>query len=264
MFYFLGRSQSNITSFTDIELALTALQSNFNLNIFALVSPLLVIIFAVKRWPTIPVLVIGIVTGILTAVLVQDNISLAQLFNVLHGGFSVETSSDLVNRIVSRGGLQSKMGSISLIMIALALGGLIQTLGLIQSLLEVFTRWLANRGHLIAATAFSSIGVNVFTGEQYLSILLPGQTFLPFYEKAGLHPKNLSRTVEDAGTLINPLIPWGVSGAFFYTTLGVPVVEYAPYAFFLFLSPIFAIILGYLNIGIAPISPVKKQEKSIA
>ena len=251
LFYFLGRSQGNFASFADIEAAQVALQSNFNLSILTLISPLLVIVFAVKRWPTIPVLVIGIASGILTAVFVQEQITLTQVFHVLQGGFSIDTGSDLVNRIVSRGGLQSKMWSISLIMIALSLGGLIQGLGLIQSLLEALTKWLNKRGHLIAATVFSSIAVNLATGEQYLSILLPGQTFLPFYEKIGLHPKNLSRTVEDAGTLINPLIPWGVSGAFFYTTLGVPVLEYAPYTFFLFLSPIFAIIFGYLNIGIA-------------
>ncbi|MGF7186782.1 NhaC family Na+:H+ antiporter [Desulfitispora alkaliphila] len=254
IFYFIGKTQSSLTSFADIELAKNALATNFNLSVLSLISPLLVIILAVKRWPTIPVIMVGIVSGIITAVFLQNNVAPAELFNVLQGGFSIETESALVNGVVNRGGLQSKMWSISLIIIALALGGLIQGVGLIQTLLDGFKKWLTNRGHLITSTALSAIAVNLTTGEQYLSILLPGQTYQHFYEKANLHPKNLSRTVEDAGTLINPLIPWGVSGAFFYSTLGVSVVEYAPYAFFLFLSPIFAIIFGYLNIGIAPLN----------
>lgn len=260
LFYFLGRSNSSITTITDIDLAQSALASSFELSWLSLISPLIVVLLAVKRFPTIPVLVVGIVTGIITAVTLQGNLATAELLTVLQDGFSIETGSSVIDGIVNRGGLQSMMWSISLIMIALALGGLIQAIGLIDSLLHGVKNKLANRGHLIATTAGSSIAVNFLTGEQYLSILLPGQTFKSFYERINLHPKNLSRTIEDAGTLINPLIPWGVSGSFFYSTLGVPVVEFAPYAFFLLLSPLFTILFGYFNIGIAPLNREKNHQ----
>ncbi|MGO4887167.1 Na+/H+ antiporter NhaC [Anaerobacillus sp. MEB173] len=251
LFSFLGRKNGETVALTDIEQAKLALTTNFELSWLTLLSPLLVFIFAINRRPTIPVLVIGIVSGIITALMIQTNITMIDWLTVLQRGFSIETGNDVVDGIVNRGGLQSMMWSISLIMIALGLGGVIQAIGIIDAFIDGLKHRLNHRGHLIASTAGTSIGVNVLTGEQYLSILLPGQNFKPFYEKMNLHPKNLSRTVEDAGTLVNPLIPWGVSGAFFYSTLGVPVIDYAPYAFFLLLSPLFTILFGYLGIGIA-------------
>ena len=87
--------------------------------------------------------------------------------------------------------------------------------------------------------------MNLATGEQYLSILIPGQSFKKLYDKLGIDRKHLSRSLEDGGTLINPMIPWGVSGAFMSTALGVPVIEYLPFVFFLYLSPLFSILFGF-------------------
>jgi NhaC family Na+:H+ antiporter len=89
--------------------------------------------------------------------------------------------------------------------------------------------------------------VNLLTGEQYLSIFVPGQSFKGIYDKMKLERKYMSRTLEDAGTLVNPLIPWGVSGAFFAQTLGVPVMAFIPFAFFLYLSPFFSILFGFIS-----------------
>ncbi|WLR53263.1 Na+/H+ antiporter NhaC [Bacillus tianshenii] len=251
LFLVLREGGGSTVEWEKIAQAQAVLSQEFNITWVTLLSPLLVMVLAFRRFPTIPTLIVGIGSGVLIAHLTQSGVTIAGWVNVLQDGFKLESGNEIVDGIVNRGGLQSMMWSISLVFIALALGGLIQQLGMLGVLIEGLTSIIKRQGGVITATVVSSMGVNLLTGEQYLSILLPGQTFPPLYEKFSLHQKNLSRTLEDAGTLINPLIPWGVSGAFFATTLEVPVVDYLPYAFFLYFSPIFAILLGYLNIGIA-------------
>lgn len=257
-FFMMSKNLSTSVNPEDMQNAIKVLKSEFNLSIWTLIPPLIVLVLAVRRVPVLLTLFAGLLAGIVVAVLTQSVYSATSILSTMQNGFVSETSSDLVNGIINRGGLQSMMWSVSLIVLALALGGVLQVMGIIQSLMSGLTKLLSRRGHLISATAGSSIGVNLLTGEQYLSILLPGQTFEPFYDKAGVDRKYLSRTLEDAGTLVNPLIPWGVSGAFFAETLGVSVLSYLPFAIFLWLSPIFTIILGYWNdFKMRKASPIK-------
>ncbi|MDP4550256.1 Na+/H+ antiporter NhaC [Alkalihalobacillus macyae] len=246
-FFMMSKNLSTSVNPEDMKNAINVLKSEFNLSIWTLIPPVIVLILAVRRVPVLLTLFAGLLAGIVVAILTQSVYSATSVLSTMQNGFVSETSSDLVNGIINRGGLQSMMWSVSLIVLALALGGVLQVMGIIQSLMSGLTKLLSSRGHLISATAGSSIGVNLLTGEQYLSILLPGQTFEPFYDKADVDRKYLSRTLEDAGTLVNPLIPWGVSGAFFAETLGVAVLSYLPFALFLWLSPIFTIVLGYWN-----------------
>ena len=246
-FFIMSKNLSASVNPEDIQKAITVLKDEFTLSFWTLLPPLVVLVLAVRRVPVLLTLFAGLLAGIVVAVFTQGVTSATDILSTMQNGFVSDTSSDLVNGIVNRGGLQSMMWSVSLIILALALGGVLQGMGIIQSLMSGLTKLLKRRGHLVAATAGSSIGVNLLTGEQYLSILLPGQTFEPFYDQAGVDRKYLSRTLEDAGTLVNPLIPWGVSGAFFAETLGVSVMNYVPFAIFLWLSPIFTIAIGYLN-----------------
>ncbi|MEH7359560.1 Na+/H+ antiporter NhaC [Priestia aryabhattai] len=234
-----------------------ALKHTFNLHVLTLLSPLLVLIFSMRRVDVLPTLVLGIVTAIITGMITQHEFTLSQLLGVLQSGPAIESGNKVVDAIVNKGGLQSMMFSISLIMIALSLGGLMRAVGIIDALLKGLAKQIRRSGDVIFATLLSSIGVNVITGEQYLSILLPGQTFKPLYEKWNLDPKNLSRTLEDGGTVINAIIPWGVSGAFISTALNIPAADYIPFTFFSILCPIFSIILAYTGIGI-----VKKKAQS--
>ncbi|MFS0786492.1 Na+/H+ antiporter NhaC [Shouchella sp. 1P09AA] len=249
LFLFIGRTYSSSEP-EGVQAMLATLDASFSISALTLLSPLVVVVLAFMRFPTIPALAIGIGTGLLTAGLIQGTWTISEWFTVIQNGFSTETGNESIDAIVNAGGLQSMMWSISLVIIALLLGSLIQRVGLIDRLLTFFRSFLNNRGNVIGATAASSISVNALTGEQYLSILLPGKAFEKHYERLNIEKKNLSRTLEDAGTLVNPLIPWGVSGAFFASTLGVAVIEYIPYAFFLFLSPILTILFGYLGIGV--------------
>ncbi|MFC0272131.1 Na+/H+ antiporter NhaC [Metabacillus herbersteinensis] len=213
-------------------------------SMWTLLSPLLVIVLAVRKFPVIPAFTIGIISAGITGILVQDA-SIGQFLTTLQNGTTFTVENEQVSNILNRGGLQSMMWSISLIMIAFALGGLLEKLQIITTLLTGLFERIQSRGQLILSTVASSLGVNLLTGEQYLSILIPGQTFKPLYEKMAIDRKYLSRSLEDSGTLINPLVPWGVSGAFFAQTLGVSVIDYLPFAFFLYISPLFTILFGF-------------------
>ena len=106
----------------------------------------------------------------------------------------------------------------------------------------------------------SALSINVLIGEQYLSILLSGTAFRSTFERLHLHPKNLSRTIEDAGTVINPLVPWSVCGVFISQALGVPVLDYLPYAFFCYLSLLLTLVFGFTGLTI---SRVDKEAKVV-
>ncbi|MCM3595434.1 Na+/H+ antiporter NhaC [Metabacillus idriensis] len=247
LFWYLGTTLTvNDATLENIQEIISVMEQHVQISGWTLISPLIVIALAITRIPVIPALAAGIVTAGATGILLQDGASFAQFLNVLQNGTAFEIEQETVQKMLNRGGLQSMMWSISLIMIAFALGGLMDTMQLIQTLLKGLIMRIKVKGQLILATVSSSIGVNLVTGEQYLSILIPGQSFKDAYEKMNIDKKYLSRSLEDGGTLINPLIPWGVSGAFFAQTLGVDVIAYLPFAFFLYLSPLFSVLFGFL------------------
>ncbi|MBV7434632.1 hypothetical protein KRX19_06280 [Cardiobacteriaceae bacterium TAE3-ERU3] len=153
-----------------------------------------------------------------------------------------EWAPDLV-RMFSRGGLQSMFFTMTIVVLAVSMGGLLFALGVIPRLLVAITAWLINATRATLAVAATSIGVNVLIGEQYLSILLSGETFKPIYDDLDLNRKNLARTLEDAGTVVNPLVPWSVCGVFIAQQLDVSVLSYLPYAFFCYLSVIITLVI---------------------
>lgn len=172
----------------------------------------------------------------------------ADVLNILFSGYQGSTGVDAVDELLSRGGgMEGMMFTISLVLLALSMGGMLFTLGVVQCLLAKIGSLLHKVSSVILTSALTAIGINVLIGEQYLSILLTGQAFQSSYEKVGLANKNLSRVMEDAGTVINPLVPWSVAGIFITKVLDVPTTAYLPFAFFCLLSPVLTILFGYLG-----------------
>jgi NhaC family Na+:H+ antiporter len=237
--FFLLVPTTNSIDLSSLQEIKLALQSSFQIHWLTLISPLAVIVCSIKRIPILPTLVVGIVSGLIVTALIQHQTAIDVWFSVMQSGYKGKIANETVALIVNRGGLQSMMWSVSLILIALSLGGLLQHCGVIEAFFQKLIQPLKRKSSIVLMTGASSIAVNGMTGEQYLSILLPGQMFKDEYTRRDIPAKTLSRTLEDCGTLVNPLIPWGVSGAFFASTLGVPVIEYALYTPFLWLSPIF-------------------------
>lgn len=252
-FFILSPRAAEKTS--EVTVFLDALQEHSYIGLVALIPFLIVIGLAVFKVSAIPTLSAGIVSSVIIAFIHDSSLTFSGMANILFSGFVLESPVEQLNAVLSRGGIESMMSSISLILLALGMGGLLFLLGIIPSLLRAIESSLTSVFRLILATACTAIGINVFVGEQYLSILLTGKTFEGQYVKHGYDRKTLSRALEDCGTVINPLVPWGVAGVFIAGILGVPTIEYLPFAFFCLLCPVLTIFSGLTQIGIT------KQEK---
>lgn len=221
-----------------------ALQSTDSIHWYTLLPIVLLIVFAFKKIPAIPTLIIGSAFAIALSY-GHHTYNGSQIMTMLFNGFTSKTGVEEIDSLLSRGGISSMFFTISLVILALGMGGLLFKLGIIQVLLAKVESMLRSVGSVITGTAATAIGVNVLIGEQYLSILLPSETFQKQFEKVGLTNKNLARTVEDAGTVVNPLVPWSVCGIFIAGVLHVQTIDYAPFAIFCLLSPILTIIFGW-------------------
>ena len=139
----------------------------------------------------------------------------------------------------------SMMDTVALIVCALSFGGIMEKTGMLNTLAGALLKRVKGRGSLIATTLFSCLGANAVAPNQYMSIVIPGRMYKKAFEERGLDPKNLSRVLEDSGTLTSPLIPWNTCGAFMWATLGVHPLAYLPYAFLNLLTPLVSLFYGF-------------------
>lgn len=237
---------------------LTALSSGFNINLLLLLPPVLVIAMVIFKVPAIPGLIGGVFLGSIFAVIFQGA-DFGAVIDAANYGFVSETGLELVDNLLSRGGMQDMMWTVSLIITALSFGGILESTGMLGVVAGNILKLAVNTGSLVLATVVSCFVVNIITGEQYLSIVIPGRMFKDAYADRGLAPVNLSRALEDSGTITSPLIPWNTCGAFMYGTLGVHPFAYAPYAFLNLINPFVSIFYGFTGI-----SMIKMTDKEIA
>jgi NhaC family Na+:H+ antiporter len=239
---------------------------NFNINPLLLIVPILVFVMVAKKTPAVPGLFLGTVLGGVAAMIFQGA-SFANVLDAMQNGVVSETGNEVLDTLLTRGGYQSMMWTISLILAALTFGGVLEKTGMLEAIAKRVLGFAKSTGSLVTATIFTSIFTNVLAGDQYLSIVLPGKMYKEEYHKRGLAPRNLSRCLEDAGTLTSPLVPWNTCGATMSTYLGVPTIEYIPYCFLNLINPIVSIIFGFTGITIMkleddPSAPEYKGPKS--
>ena len=201
------------------------------------------ILLSIRRIPAVLTLIYTSLASLLISKL-HSSYSMGQLAKFFFDGFSMDGLSQDIGSLVSRGGISSMFFTMTIVILALSLGGLLFGLGIIPSILSSLNQVLDSPSRVSICVVATALGVNLIVGEQYLSILLAGKTFKPIYDQLGLHPKNLSRTLEDSGTVINPLVPWGVCGAFSTSMLGVATLAYLPFAIFCYTSLILTVIVG--------------------
>lgn len=228
-----------------------------NMNLvhwYSLIPFLILAILALKKASVIATLFAGVLSALIISIWVNNGVNLEGMLNLLYSGFKSDSGVADVDSILSRGGIESMMFSISIILLALSMGGLLFRLGIIPALLSVVQKVLNRVSILISSAAGMAIAVNLIIGEQYLSILLPGNAFKDNFAKAGLKPKHLSRVLEDAGTVVNPLVPWSVSGVFLASVLGISVMDYVPFTFFCLLSPLITLFYGFTGISLPKVS----------
>jgi NhaC family Na+:H+ antiporter len=266
LYAIIGMNIDSSASATDLALTMQLLQDNFTINVFMLLPVVALLVMANKKLPPIPTILIGALIGVVLALIFQrpailalagdtTNLFLALfkgIWQTLFDGFSLSSGNATLDDLMTRGGMSSMLNTVWLILCAMVFGAVMEHTGLLQCLVNYALSFVHSTGSLIATTVCSCIGANIITSDQYISIVLPGRMYKMEYEKRKLDPKNLSRTLEDAGTLTSPLVPWNTCGAYMSGTLGVATFAYLPYCFFNLLSPVVAIIYGFMNIKIAP------------
>ena len=253
-----------------VQLMMDQLNTMFNFNIILLLPFALVILGSVKKWPTIPTMLgTSLLTVVLGAMIQGFNIvdgftSLISGFDIVMTGFT-GTPTEEVIKLINRGGVVSVTSTTVLIYCAMGFAGIVSVSGMLDVVLDLLMSKVKSTGGIIISTIVSCITVAFVTGSSYLSILVPGELFKEVYPKKNLHPKNLSRTLEDSGTVLVPLIPWSAAGAYMTATLGVDTLQYLPWAILNYSGIIFAIIFAITGFGIAKLdkNETKEDKKAV-
>ncbi|MGM7634095.1 Na+/H+ antiporter NhaC [Bacillus sp. Hm123] len=254
IYFFLGLSFKNQgAGLEEVQALQQQLNDIFIISPWLLVVPIIVLALIAMKTPALPGLVIGSILGAIVAVLVQG-VSVSDILGIMVSGFTMETNNEVLDSLLNNGGIEAMLYTVSLVMIAMSFGGILEVSGVLETLVKSLLKLAKSTGSLIATTVVTCISANIVACDQYLSILLPGRMYVTAYRKRRLHPKNLSRTLEDAGTMTSPLVPWNTCGAFMTATLGVSTFHYAPYALLCFISPLIAIIYGFTGFKIEKLS----------
>ncbi|MFZ5515273.1 MAG: Na+/H+ antiporter NhaC [Candidatus Zhuqueibacterota bacterium] len=252
VYYFLGRSfDSGILKSDQMDLISNTIQTHFHFHWLLLLPPIGILYFAIRKKPTIPGMLIVTLLATILALIFQD-ITLKQVATAITIGYESRTGVESVDNLFSRGGMAGMMHVTLIAFCAFSFAGIVQKAGMLDVILDRLLKVARSTGALIAAVVSSCIAVALMTGSSFLSILIPGELFAPAFRARGLAAKNLSRTTEDSGTVVVPLIPWSMAGVFMAGTLDVPTTAYAPWAIMCYLGLIFALIYGFTGFAIAP------------
>jgi len=251
LYYFLGRGGGGSMESEQMTQIMDTIPATFRFSLVLLLPPVLTLYAAVSKKPTIPGMLVSSVVAMILAIFYQD-VSVVEAVDAMVHGYTSETGLPLVDTLLTKGGMLNMMDVTLIALCAFAFAGITQRAGMLDVLLQHMTRFANTTGKLILTTSLSSIAVAVMTGSSFLTLLIPGELYAPAFKKMGLAAKNLSRTLEDSGTVIVPIVPWSIAGVYMAGTLGVPTTEYAPFAFMCYLGVFFAWLYGFTGFAIAP------------
>jgi len=253
---------------TDTSAILASIEKSFTITPWLFIVPVIVIFLIVKKTSPLIALLVGTLAGAVAALIVQPDIVLAVsgmnelnfisgykgLMNAITVDTAVETDSETLNDLFASSGMQGMLGTIWLIICAMVFGGIMEAIGALSRISKALLNLFHTTFGLFASTVFSCLALNVTASDQYLAIVVPGKMFAKAYKDKGLAPENLSRSLEDSGTVTSVLIPWNTCGAYHSGVLGVPVLSYAGYAFFNYLSPFMTLLFAAIGLKIRKIS----------
>ncbi|MEO2126660.1 MAG: Na+/H+ antiporter NhaC [Christiangramia sp.] len=249
---------------TDTSSILNAIDASFNISPWLFIVPIIVIFLIVKKTSPLVALLVGTLLGAIAALILQpeivQSISGSEELNFISGykgimnaitvDTAIETDSEALNDLFASSGMAGMLGTIWLILCAMVFGGIMEAIGALSRISTALLNLFHTTFGLFASTVFSCLALNVTASDQYLAIVVPGKMFAKAYKDKGLAPENLSRSLEDSGTVTSVLIPWNTCGAYHSGVLGVPTLSYAGYAFFNYLSPFMTLLFAALNIKI--------------
>lgn len=249
LFIILGLSASGTIPVDRVAEIQGGLSSSYVISPVTFVPLVITFALALYGFPALPSLGAGIFAGVGVSIAVQGA-SFVAAWETVHNGTGPETGVDLTNELLASGGLSGSVWVISIVIAALALGGILQETGVLAAIAYHIGRAVSSVAGLTAGTAVGTVAMNFLAAEQYMAIVVPGMTLQNLYDEYDLESRNLSRAVEASGTTTSAFVPWGSGGVFMASALGVPVIEYAPYYFFGILSPLVLILMGVTGWGI--------------
>ena len=275
LFLILGFTSTGNSTPVDIQSIQDAIASKFTINGWLFLVPVAVIALIVKRVPAIPAIFIGALLGGVFALIYQPNVVLAvsgyETYNweagyvgvmtSLYGDVSVATGNVIVDDLLSSSGMYGMLGTVWLIVSAMIFGGVMESSGMLKRIAEAVISMVNSTGSLIASTVGTCVFFNITASDQYLAIVVPGRMYTDTFKEKGLAPENLSRTLEDSGTVTSVLVPWNTCGAYFSGVLGVDTFTYLPYAFFNLISPFMSIFYAYANIKIRTLAEARGDQQ---
>ncbi|MBK8517652.1 MAG: Na+/H+ antiporter NhaC [Saprospiraceae bacterium] len=260
VFLIMGFNISS-TGTPDITDKLTAIDSAFNISPWLFLVPAAVIFMVIKKTQPLVALLAGALFGGIAAIIFQPDIvvkvagGVSLDFNTAYKGIltalttktSIATSNAELNDLFTAKGMEGMLGTIWLIICAMVFGGVMDAIGALARISESLLNMFHTVFGLFASTVLSCLAINVTASDQYLAIVIPGKMYKKAFDEKGLHPVNLSRTLEDTGTVTSVLIPWNTCGAYNAGVLGVPTVDYFIYAIFNWVSPFTTLIVAALK-----------------
>ncbi|WP_191860815.1 Na+/H+ antiporter NhaC [Hanstruepera ponticola] len=265
VFIFLGFMQDS-SGVTDTSLLLNDINNTFNINGWLFLVPVAVIILIIKKTPPLIALLVGTLLGGIFALIFQPNIvaqitgadslTLTSAYKGIMNAITVKTTIITENETLqelfsaSGKGMYGMLTTIWLIICAMVFGGVMDAIGALSRISAALLSLASSTFGLFASTVASCLALNVTASDQYLAIVVPGKMFKKAYEEKGLAPENLSRTLEDSGTVTSVLVPWNTCGAYQSGVLGVPVIDYFFFAIFNWLSPFMTLLFAAFNIKI--------------
>ena len=249
-----------------------ALESEYDLGPLSLLPLLLLLALSVLRFPPVPVIAAGTLLALLLALLTQYPAALSQApaglegfpaalagcWTVLYAGFESQSTVESVASLLTRGGMASMLNTVWLILCAMVFAGVMEATGALARLVSAILSLVRGVASLQVSTLVTALVTNILAADQYMGVSIPGRLFQGAYARRGVHRLNLSRNLEDGGTLTSVLVPWNTCGAYMAATLGVGTLAYLPFCFFNMASFGVAVLWALLGIGL--VAPEAKPE----
>ena len=265
LFTVIGLRLETSGSAVDVSVELAAIKETFNINIWLLIPPIVVLTMIMKKIPAIPSLFVGIVVGLICALVFQQDL-LARLMSessdypmyelvmgTLYKGVNVSTPLPMLTELFSASGMEGMLWTVWLILAAMTFGGVMEACGMLARIMEAAKGLAKGFFSLVACTTGTCIVTNLSTSDQYISVAIPGRMYADLYKEKGYASENLSRTLEDTGTVTSVLIPWNTCGAYHASVLGIGTLVYLPYCFFNIISPFMTLFYAWFMIKITRI-----------
>ena len=273
IFLIIGLTQDSSGTTASTQEILEAINGSFYISPVLFLVPIAVIFMIVRKIPAIPAIMFGAILGGIFAAVFQPEVVLSVseyeslsaeayyvgIMKAFYGDIQIITGQEIVDDLLSSGGMYGMLGTVWLIVSAMIFGGVMEGTGMLKRIAESIISLVNSTGSLVASTAGTCVFFNITASDQYLAIVVPGRMYTDTYKEKGLAPENLSRTLEDSGTVTSALIPWNTCGAYHANVLGVATFAYLPFAFFNLISPFMTIFYAYMGIKIRTLKDAKTE-----